>query len=115
MLLVDGAMASRAVFPTNGSSLLYTNTYSDTNLWWFNYNAGDIPPNSLTNWTNMEVMVDWSFNSSTFGVSNVNTNTRQIFLTFSNWAGGGGGYPWQSIPDIQTYRVYNTVDGISQP
>ena len=108
-------MASRAVFPTNGSSLLYTNTSSDTNLWWFNYNAGDIPSNSLTNWTNMEVMVDWSFNSSTFGVSNVNTNTGQIFLTFSNWAGGGGGSPWQSVLDIQTYRVYNTADGMSQP
>jgi hypothetical protein len=115
VLLVDGAMASRAVFPTTGSSLFYTNTSSDTNLWWFNYNAGDIPSNSLTNWTNMEVMVDWSFNSSTFGVSNVNTNTGQIFLTFSNWAGGGGGSPWQSVLDIQTYRVYNTADGMSQP
>ncbi len=119
MLYVDGAMASRAVFPTDGSSLLYTNTYlwasnqwaSKGGIYYFNYNSNDIPSNSLKYWTNMEIMIDWSYDSTTLGVSNVNTSLNQIYFTFPVWSSRF----LQYIPDIQTYRVYNTMDGMSQP
>jgi hypothetical protein len=109
MLLVDGQTAVRAQFPTNGSSLSYTNKAGQPNLYNINYNPGDVPSTMVA--TNAEVMIDWSWDSTTLGVSNINTATRQITFTFPVWSDRG----LQYIPDIQTYRIYNTAEGMANP
>jgi hypothetical protein len=109
MLLVDGQMAARAQYPTNGSSLTYPNTSSQANLNYINYKTGDIPPTMVA--TNAEVMIDWSYDSTTLGVSSIVASNQTINFTFPVWSSRG----LQYIPDIQTYRVYNTVEGMANP
>jgi hypothetical protein len=109
MLLVDGHLAARAQFPVDGSSLTYPNTSSQTNLSYINYREGDIPATMVA--TNAEVMIDWSFDSTTLGVSSIIPATRTIRFIGAVWASRG----LQFIPDIQTYRVYNTAEGMSAP
>jgi hypothetical protein len=106
MLLVDGQMADRAQFPIDGSSLLYTNT-GGTN--YINYNEGDIPDSMVA--TNMEVMVDFSWDAQTLGVSAIDRNTQTIYFS------GDGVRPDRGLDftGVQTYRVYNTAEGMSRP
>jgi parallel beta-helix repeat protein len=120
VLLVDGAMASRAVFPTNGSSLIYTNQYTQSDFSYINYNPGDVPSTMVA--ANAECMIDFSYGSQTLQVAYITNATRTIKFTdfvgdgFGGEAGtrnGSGGIQW--IPDIQTYRIYNTAEGMAQP
>ena len=75
MLLVDGQMAARAQFPVDGSSLTYPNTSSQTDLSYINYREGDLPDTMVA--TNAEVMIDWSWDSTTLGVSSIIPATAQ--------------------------------------
>jgi hypothetical protein len=107
MLLVDGQMALRAQYPTNGSSLTYTNVWEQTDNSYFNYQNNDIPATMVA--SNAEAMIDWSWDSTTIGVSSIVPATKTINLTFPSVRG------FDYIPDIQTYRIYNTVEGMSTP
>ncbi len=109
MLLVDGQMAARAQFPVDGSSLTYPNTSSQTDLSYINYREGDLPDTMVA--TNAEVMIDWSWDSTTLGVSSIIPATRTIRFIGTVWPSRG----LQLVPDIQTYRIYNTAEGLSAP
>lgn len=109
MLLVDGQMATRAQFPIDGSSLTYTNDTTQTNYSYINYNPGDIPATMVA--TNMEVMLDFSWDAETMGVTSVDPVSRAI-----NFSGGGvRSDRGLDYTGIQTYRVYNTAEGLSRP
>jgi hypothetical protein len=110
MLLVDGAMATRAEFPTNGASLDYTNQSTQSDQSYINYSPGDIPSTMVA--TNAECMVDFSWNSETMQVAYITNATRTI--KFNQQVGlGFAGVGLQYIPDVQTYRIYNTVEGMA--
>ena len=104
MLLVDGAMAARAQYPTNGSSLNYASSSTGGTLYWQN---SDIPSTMVG--ANAEVMIDQSYNSTTIPVSSINAPAKTMTLAYAPWQG----FTWEA--DIQTYRVYNTVEGMSRP
>ena len=109
MLLVDGQMAARAQFPIDGSSLTYTNDTTQTNYTYINYNPGDLPDTMVA--TNMEVMLDFSWDAETLGVSSVDAVSRTI-----NFSGGGvRSDRGLDYAGVQTYRVYNTAEGLSRP
>src|SRR5580658_6376933 len=76
MLLVDGAMATRAQFPTNGASLLYTNQSSQSDQSYINYSPGDIPSTMVA--TNAECMIVFPWNSKTMQVEYITNATRTI-------------------------------------
>ena len=104
MLLVDGVMASRSLYPTNAHSLYYTNSNNSAIL---GYTNGDLGPWLVC--TNAEFQIDHSWNCSTAGAAAIDTNAQQVrFLTRLTY-----GLPY--LPDVKTYRVYNIAEGMSQP
>jgi hypothetical protein len=109
MLLVDGQMADRAQYPIDGSSLTYPNAWRQTKLTYINYKNDDIPLTMVA--TNAEVMIDWSWDSTTLGVSSIDPSSKTINFTGSVWKSRG----LQYVSDIQTYRVYNTAEGMAHP
>ena len=87
---------------------------------YINYNPGDVPSTMVA--ANAECMIDFSYGSQTLQVAYITNATRTIKFTdfvgdgFGGEAGtrnGSGGIQW--IPDIQTYRIYNTAEGMAQP
>lgn len=111
MLLVDGIMATRAVFPTSGTNLVYTNQSTQPDQTWINYNPGTVPATMIP--TNAEVMIDFSWDSETMQVAQITNATRTIKFTAAVGAGFVDSVGLQYIPDIQTYRIYNTVEGMA--
>jgi len=106
MLLVDGVMAGRAQFPTDGSSLTYLNTGGFNSL---NFKPGDLPGTMVA--TNMEVMVDFSWDAETVGVSNVDAASQTVSFSGEGVRNDRG----LDFTGVQTYRIYNTAEGMSRP
>ena len=104
MLLVDGAWAKLAQYPINGSSLTYSTSSTASQLI---FTAGTVPTTLIA--SNADVEIDQSWNSEDVGLASINFSSDT--MTFASSVSGGLSYE----SDIQTYRIYNTWEGMSTP
>lgn len=115
MLLVDGVMATRAQYPTSGASLQYTNKAGQPDQSYINWTNTDIPLSMASAATNAECMIDFSWNSETMQVAYITNSTKTIKFTKGVGVGFVDSVGLNYVPDIQTYRIYNTWEGMSTP
>lgn len=109
-LWVDGALATRAVYPSASNSLMYVNRYNNNgpSLTLLTNTPGSIPATMIA--TNMEVQIDFSFDSQITGVSSVNGNNT---ITLNPAVSAARGF--NNLSSIYQYRIYNTFEGMSKP
>lgn len=103
-LLVDGSIAKRSQYPTNGGSLYYTDTSGTTTMHYTGTDLGEwfIP-------TNSEVQIDYSWDQQTTAATAIDTGTKAVTLN-------PGASTWQlNYTGIKSYRIYNLAEGMFEP